>query len=341
MTGITLGAGGNMCCRLAQRCCAVVTGRTVACCSGVVGIRSADPGCRRLVAGVALRRGREVGGRFCLGVDRRICSAVTTRTIAGCDRPGGTAMVHGRRRESSGVGVTGVALGCARNVIGRFTQGRSAVVAGRAAASNRRRGRGMIEGAGRPAYGRVVAGITLSRGRNMCRGLHLRILGNESAAVTVRARTLETGVVHHRRRPCHKAICVAGVALGNSWNMVDRFGQRIGVHIAAAVAGGTLAGRSRMAHPRRLEGRETGVAGVALRADGDVVGRFAQCCCAVVAGGALAVGAGVVRINSRRPGKRRGMAGIALSSSADVRHRFHLGILGQIGAAVTGRTQTG
>jgi len=226
-------------------------------------------------------------------------------------------------------------------VIGRLAQGIGAVVAGRASASNRRRCSGMIEGAGRPTDRRIVASIALSRGRNMGRGLHLRILGNESTAMTVRARTLQARMTHHRRRPGHKSSGVAGIALGNGRNMVDRLGQRIGVYMTAAMAAGTLAGRTRMTHPRRPEGREAGMTGVALRAGGDVVGRLPQRRCTVVTGGALAIGAGIVRVNSRCPGDCGGVAGIALSAGADVRHRLHLGILGQIGAAVAGRTQPG
>jgi len=339
MTGIALGAGGNMRCRLAEHGCTVVAGRAVTGCRGRVGIGSASPGGRRPVTGVTLSRGRNVGGCFGLGIDCHVGPAMATRTVAGSCRPGGAAVAHGRRREGGGVCVTGIALGRGRNVIGRLAQGRRAVVAGRATARDCGRGSGMIEGGSRPGNRRVVAGIALGRGRNMGRGFYLRILGNESAAVTGRARTLEAGVTHHRWRPSHKASGVAAIALGNSRNMVHRFGQRIGENVAAAMAGGTLARRSCMAHPRRLEGRKAGVAGIALRAGGDVVGRLAQRRCAVVTRGAPAVGAGIVRVNSRCPGSRGVMASIALSAGADVRHRLDLGILGEISAAVAGRTQ--
>lgn len=341
MTGIALGAGGNMRCRLAEHSCAVVAGRAVTGCRGRVGIGSAGPGRRRLVAGVALRRSRNVSRRFSQGVGCQIRPVMTTRTVGGSSRPGGIAVAHGRRRKSGGIGVAGIALRRGRNMIGRLAQGISAVVAGRTATRDRRRGSGMIKGGSSPADRRIVAGIALSRGRNMGRGLHLRILGNESTAMAVRARTLQAGVTHHRRHPGHKTSGMAGIALGNGRNMVNRLGQRIGVYMAAAMAAGTLAGRTRMAHPRRPERREAAVAGVALRTGGNVISRLAQRRCAIVTGGALAIGAGIVRINSRRPGNRGGVAGIALSAGADVRHRLHLGILGQIGAAMAGRTQAG
>lgn len=134
----------------------------------------------------------------------------------------------------------------------------------------------MIKGAGRPSRGRAVAGVALRCGCNMCRRLHLRVLCDVGSAVAVRAQTLKTGMAHHRWRPGRKPCAMAGVALGNGRNMIDRFSQRIRICITAAMAGGTLAGSSGMAHPRRLESRETGVAGVTLSAGRNMVSRFAE-----------------------------------------------------------------
>lgn len=186
-----------------------------------------------------------------------------------------------------------------------------------------------------------MAGVALGRGWNMGRGLHLRILGNKGTAMAVRARALETGMAHHRRRPGHKAPGVAGVALGNRRNVIDRLAQGICEHMATAMAAGTLAGCPCMTHPRRPESREAVMTTVALRAGGNVVCRLAQRRCAVVAGRTIAVRAGIMRVNSRCPGSRGIMATIALARGTDMRHRLHLGILGKIGAAVAGRAQAG
>lgn len=152
-----------------------------------MGISGARPGYRRLVAGIALGRGRNVRGGFGLGVDCNEGSIMATGAVSASDWSGGTAVVHGSRCKSAGIVVASVALGRGRNVVGRFAKGRGAVVTGRAAARDCRRGSGMIEGAGRPAYCRIVTAIALRRGRNMGRRLHLRILGNKGTAMAVRA----------------------------------------------------------------------------------------------------------------------------------------------------------
>lgn len=94
-----------------------------------------------------------------------------------------------------------------------------------------------------------------------------------------------------------------------------------------------------MIHPRRFEGREVGMAGIALRTARNMVGRFSKRRRAIVAGGTLAVSAGIVRVNGCCPGNCRVVAGVTLGGGADVRRRLHLGILGEIGTTMTGRAQ--
>ena len=134
---------------------------------------------------------------------------------------------------------------------------------------------------------------------------------------------------------------MASITLGNGRNMVGRFAQCIGKSITAAMTGGTLPRRAGMIHSRGLEGGEVGMAGIALRTAGNMVGRFSKRRRAIVAGGTLAVSAGIVRVNGCCPGNCRVVAGIALGIGADVRRRLHLGILSKIGATVTGRAQPG
>ena len=61
---------------LAERRRAVVAGRTLAHCSGIVGESGIRPGTRRLVAGIALRSGKDVGRRLDLRIDAQISTAV-------------------------------------------------------------------------------------------------------------------------------------------------------------------------------------------------------------------------------------------------------------------------
>ncbi len=94
---------------------------------------------------------------------------------------------------------------------------------------------------------------------------------------------------------------MAGIALRNGRNVIRRLTQRIGIYIATGVAGGALARRSRVIHPRRPESREVGMAGIALCRGWKMVSRFAKRCCAIVAAGTLPVGAGIMCIHGRCP----------------------------------------
>ena len=61
---------------LAQGSCSIVAGRALSNRGGVMGISGGGP-CRcRLVAGIALRRGADVGGGLDLCVDRQISTAM-------------------------------------------------------------------------------------------------------------------------------------------------------------------------------------------------------------------------------------------------------------------------
>lgn len=152
MTSITLSACGDMRRRFAKHAGAVVTGRTSACCRGIVRIGRTSPGDGRLVAGIALCCSRHVGRRFSTGVDCSKASVMTTRAVAVSRRPGCAAMVHGRRSKGAGAGVAGITLRSGWDMVGWLAKRRRAVVAGRAAACNRRSSGSMIKGAGCPAY---------------------------------------------------------------------------------------------------------------------------------------------------------------------------------------------
>lgn len=64
--------------RLAQGSHSVVAGRTLADRAGVVGVDGCSPAHRRLVAGIALRRGADVGGWLDLGIQRQIRPGVAS-----------------------------------------------------------------------------------------------------------------------------------------------------------------------------------------------------------------------------------------------------------------------
>lgn len=154
-------------------------------------------GCR--MASIAGLGRRNVCGVLDLGVDGNVGTIMTTRAVAGCDRAGCAAVAHRRRGKSRVILVASIALRRSGDVDGRLAHGVCAVMAGRAATGSGRTRRGVIEGGGRPGYGRVVASIALCGGRNMGRGLGLRVLGNVGAAVAGRALSGQSRMAHHRR----------------------------------------------------------------------------------------------------------------------------------------------
>lgn len=278
---------------------------------------------------IATGRGLDVGQRLALRIGEIEAAVVATGAL-----PGGSRMVHLRRIEGRKIGVTGVALGCRRNVIDWLAQGGAAVVAGGTIPGGRAV---VIETDYRPAIGRGMAGVALGRRADMGQRLGQGIAGNIGAAVAVRALAVQSGMVHHGRRPGRETVDVTGVALGQGGNVQGRLGQCIGVDIGSAMAAGAFPGRSIMAHPGWCEGRKVGVAAIALRCGRDVIGRFSEGLAAVVTGRATAAdwrtGRSVIK-GCRRPGACRVVAGIALGRRADVRCRLGLGILADIAATV-------
>lgn len=115
-----------------------------------------------------------------------------------------------------------------------------------------------------------MAGIALRAGADMGRRLGLRILGDEATAMTGRALTLQSGVVHLRRRKRYE-IVVAAIATRRSWNM----GRILAQSRPAIVTGG--AGSRR--HQRMgTVGRHPGigsVTGIAHRRRRDMQRRLA------------------------------------------------------------------
>lgn len=132
-------------------------------------------------------------------------------------------------------------------------------------------------------------------------------------------------------------------------NMRHIFGLGVDGNISAAMAARAVTGGSRprgegVAHRRRSKSRVVRMALIALRRSGNMVGRLAHRVGAVMAGRTNA-GGGRIRggmiVGAGRPGGRRIVASIALCSSRNMSHGLHLRILGEIGAAVTGRALTG
>ena len=167
----------------------------------------------------------------------------------------------------------------------------------------------------------------------------LRVLRKIRPAVTGRTLPCQPGMTHYRGRPGNKTARVATVALRDSRNVIDCLGLCVGEDISTAVTGGTCSGDSRMAHARRPERREIGMAGVTLGGRWNMRGRLAECRCPVMACGTRTGGTWTMGVSGGCPGQRRAMAGIALGCRADVGNRFDLGVLGKIGAAVTRRAE--
>ena len=97
-----------------------------------------------------------------------------------------------------------------------------------------------------------------------------------------------------------------------------------------------------MAHDRRLEGRVIVMAGRTLRRCRNVIGRFAQRRRAVVTGGTITDGAGIVQETGAGPrrvalGDTGRMAGVALCRGGHVGRRLDLSIDAQISAIVASR----
>ena len=203
VAGIALRRSRNMGTRFAERRAAVMTGRTGSdSIRGVYKRRTAPHRCR-LVAGIALGRGDNVSSRLGLGVGKGIGTTVAGRAIACGKGATGICMVHGGRIEGREILVAGVAGRRRQNVIRRLAKGTGAVVTAGTTTGNHTH---VAEDAGRPGcvvFGNTgrVAGIALRRrGDVRCR-FRLGVLRHIGAAVTGRALTGQTSVVHGRRSP--------------------------------------------------------------------------------------------------------------------------------------------
>ena len=76
-----------------------------------------------------------------------------------------------------------------------------------------------------------MASIALRTRVYMRRRFHLCILGQVSSAMAGRAQAGKPAVIHGGRAPVYKAADMAGIALGDAGNMIDRARQRIGEEI--------------------------------------------------------------------------------------------------------------
>lgn len=133
-----------------------------------------------------------------------------------------------------------------------------------------------------------MTSVALGGCRYVRRALGLRILSNESAAVTggtvaCRYRRIRAGMAHDAGSEGGEAVHVADVALRAGRNMGSRLAQRIDGQIRTGMAGCALASQSGVIHPCRLEGRVIRMAGITLGAGGNMHGRLAEHRCAVVA----------------------------------------------------------
>ena len=281
-----------------------------------------------LVAGIALRRTRDMRGRLA----QRRCPVVACRTPA----DGRRIMAESRRRPGGGRSVAGIALrrraDVRRGLDLRIDRKVGTAVTGQAISRRHRPdAAGMIH-LGRREGG--VIGMTDIAGRAR-RQVVGRLAQGLGTVVAIRARPRrDPGMVIDSRFPHRRS--VAGVAgLGADRNMRCRTRLGIDRDIGTVVAGKTVACRTRVIHVGRRECGIALVAGVALRGGRNVVAGLGQPRPArLVAGIAGASRRGSMRVGRRRPGGQGAMAGIALSRGRHVVGRFVLGVVDQVGSAI-------
>jgi hypothetical protein len=90
-----------------------------------------------------------------------------------------------------------------------------------------------------PGTEALMAGVALPRGCNVRSRLHLSVLCQIAAAVTVRTLSVKPGVVHRRRRKCD-GILVTGITRTAGGDVCRGLGQGLGERIRTIVAGRTL-----------------------------------------------------------------------------------------------------
>jgi len=335
VAGIALGAGANVGARFGlgvlRQVGAVVAGRAVA--------GGQRPGCSRMahrrrveggavMAGVALRRGRNMRCGFGQGIGEGVAAVVARGAIAGGQRPAGPGVAHDGRVEGGKVLVAGVALRTGRNMVGRFSQCAGAVVASGADTRNRRIGRSMVEGDRGPAGGGRVTGIALRAGADVGARFGLGVLRQVGAVVAggavARCRRAGSAGMAHGSRGKGRFVGVADAALCAAGDVAGGFTQRRGAVVAGRAVGvaGCVDECGRL--PRRRA-----VAGVTLSHCRKMGDWLVECTdgqvSSAVAGGAVPWGhrPGSSRMAHGRRGEHRGgMAEIALTAGRDVRSRL-------------------
>ena len=303
---------------------------------------------RRVVAGIAgscgAEMGRWFGQRILCGVRAVMTGLAIVRTKGGrrCCRRG---VAHHRHRiERREILVTDIALRIAgRNMRSRLTKRRDAVTVG-ASIGRRRAGRGMIKAGRCPGSRGLVTTIALRRGSQVRAGFALGILSQIGATVTRRTQIGRAGVIHRTGGPDRRG-GMAGITLRDGrWNMADRACLCIGIDVGAVMAGGALSRGASVVHRCRIETRNVGVTGIALRTGGHMIGRLTKRRHAVVTSRAASRHGGrccrMIKV-ACRPSAGRGMAGIALCGGTDVCGGLDLGIGRYEAAAVTIGALTG
>jgi len=225
-----LAARRDMAGRHAQRSRAIVAGRALAVGGRIVGISHAGPGGGRSVAGVALRRCRDMGCRLGQGVQGRVGAAVAGRALAGH-----AGVVHLGRREHHIVIVAAIAGRRRRDVAGALAHGVGAVVA----ACTRTRSNALVAVARRFPGGRRVADVTGQRGQDMRCALGLGVDRRVAAAVAARTGARRPGVVHARRREGRET-GMAGVACRARRHVRRRLRQTLVRRTVVAVGGAAM-----------------------------------------------------------------------------------------------------
>jgi len=258
----------------AQRAASIVASGTGTCRAPTVGITGWFPsgGC---VARITTRARRNMRQRFCNRIGKTETAIVAIRAEAQSTR-----VVHLCRLECRKIKVARIALRTGWDVIDRFAQCSTTVMAIRTIPN----GSSIVTERGQsPTAGGCVTAIALCARAYVSEGFSQCIAIDECPAMARRTLTTHTQMIHRNRNPSGEAIDVTGVTLAGDRNVVHRFAQGIGKAEGTAMTGRTLSRRPTVVHPRRLETDKVVVATVALRTARDMRGRLAQGSRAVVA----------------------------------------------------------
>ena len=232
MAGIALRGGGDVIGRFRQRVYRYIA---AAMASGAIA-RSQWPGSAAMahggrrkgrgvaMAGIALRRGRNMGGGLGFDAGRHAMAGIA----ASGHRRGGGCMIEHRAFERGGRVVTGIALRAGGNMVHRFRQGidgdeAAAMASGTIAGRERPLGGAMTHDCRHKILRVLMASIALRRGRNMGGGLGFDAGRHAMASIAASGHRRIGGGVIECCAAEGSGAAVAGIALRRGGNMASAF----------------------------------------------------------------------------------------------------------------------